>query len=301
MSARSSSSTFLSLGRELRDVFFDRFDSRSIRHLEFNLRPPPVPYQNTGLRCCRVICVSDRSILFNIREGAGSSEGVIVRMFPVCGIMTSQYNFFDGAGDQHETAPKLLQGFRYRPEMIGSAEEETLIGRLRKLPFKEFDFHGYKGKRRVVSFGWQYDFSGSQLRKADDVPEFLLALRKLAASFAHLAPPALQHVLVTEYGPGAGIGWHRDKVVFGEVVGISLLAPWMLRFRRKVGQNPSRERRSKQPERLKEKRQWQRVNVLAEPRSAYHLSGPARSEWEHSILRVDQLRYSITFRNVLED
>jgi anaerobic selenocysteine-containing dehydrogenase len=38
-----------------------------------------------------------------------------------------------------------------------------------------------------------------------------------------------------------------------------------------------------------------------EPRSAYLLSGPARSEWEHSIPAVDALRYSITFRNLRED
>jgi alkylated DNA repair dioxygenase AlkB len=46
---------------------------------------------------------------------------------------------------------------------------------------------------------------------------------------------------------------------------------------------------------------WDRVNILAEPRSAYHLTGSARSEWEHSILRVDALRYSITFRTMRED
>jgi alkylated DNA repair dioxygenase AlkB len=70
--------------------------------------------------------------------------------------------------------------------------------------------------------------------------------------------------------------------VFGEVVGISLLAPCVLRFRKKVDGK------------------WDRVNVRAEPRSAYHLSGPARSIWQHSILRVDAFRYSITFRNVRE-
>jgi alkylated DNA repair dioxygenase AlkB len=40
---------------------------------------------------------------------------------------------------------------------------------------------------------------------------------------------------------------------------------------------------------------------VAEPRSAYLLSGPARSEWEHSIPAVDALRYSITFRNLRAD
>src|SRR5690349_8775446 len=201
--------------------------------------------------------------------------------------MTSQFDLFGGS----EPAPivasgvpaRLPEGFRYRPELIGRDDEATLVARVRELPFREFEFHGYLGKRRVVSFGWRYDFSGSGLTKAEDIPEFLLPLQASAASFAGIEPEALQHVLVTEYAPGAGIGWHRDKAVFGEVVGISLLAPCVLRFRRKVDGK------------------WDRVNVRAEPRSAYHLSGPARLVWQHSILRVDELRYSITFRNVREE
>jgi alkylated DNA repair dioxygenase AlkB len=42
------------------------------------------------------------------------------------------------------------------------------------------------------------------------------------------------------------------------------------------------------------------MNLTAEPRSAYLLSGPARTEWEHSIPRVDALRYSITSRDLRE-
>lgn len=176
-----------------------------------------------------------------------------------------------------------FEGFRYEPDLLDQSDEQALLTHLRTLPFREFEFHGYTGKRRVVSFGWKYEFSGAKLVKADEIPDFLLPLRDRAASFAGLEPEAFQHALVTEYGPGAGIGWHRDKAVFGEVVGISLLAPCILRFRRKAGSK------------------WERINVLTEPRSAYHLTGPARSEWQHSILRVDALRYSITFRTMRED
>jgi alkylated DNA repair dioxygenase AlkB len=197
--------------------------------------------------------------------------------------MRAQSKLFDIEGDDRGTAPKLLEGFRYRSALIDKAEADALISHVRELPFREFDFHGFKGKRRVVSFGYHYDFSEQQLRKTKSIPEFLLPLRARAAVFANLAPESLSHALVTEYAPGAGIGWHRDRPVFGEVIGISLLSPCVLRFRRKVDQN------------------WERVKVGAAPRSAYHLSGPARLVWQHSISPMEALRYSITFRSMRED
>lgn len=198
--------------------------------------------------------------------------------------MASQFNFFDGTGGVDDTLPHFPEGFRYRRELIGTDEGASLLRHVRELPFREFEFHGYKGKRRVVSFGWRYDFSARHLQKTDDIPEYLLALRESAATFAGLEAEEFQHVMVTEYSPGAGIGWHRDKAVFGQVVGISLLAPCVLRLRRTAGE-----------------KKWERVNVMAEPRSVYFLSGQARSEWEHSIPPVEALRYSITFRNLRAD
>ncbi|HKP47586.1 MAG TPA: alpha-ketoglutarate-dependent dioxygenase AlkB [Pyrinomonadaceae bacterium] len=211
--------------------------------------------------------------------------------------MTLKFPFFADAANVE--LAQTLEGFRYRNSLIDTSEERGLIERIREFPFREFDFHGYKGKRRVVSFGWRYDFSGQRLQKADDIPEFLLPLRATAAAFAGLEPAAMQHVLVTEYSPGAGIGWHRDKAVFGQVVGVSLLTSCILRFRRE--ENDGRMTKASGSSASKSKRNWQRVNVLAEPRSAYHLTGPARLEWQHSILRVESLRYSITFRNMRED
>ena len=193
--------------------------------------------------------------------------------------MASQLDLFDAAAAPR-SAPTLPEGFRYQAELIGAADERALAARFRELPLREFEFHGYTGKRRVVSFGWRYDFAGGLLRKADPIPAFLLSLRDVAAAFAGLNPAALQQVLVTEYGPGAGISWHRDKAVFDQVVGISLLAPCVFRFRRAAGQR------------------WERVKQVVAPRSAYLLHGPARLEWEHSIPPVEALRYSITFRSL---
>ncbi len=119
------------------------------------------------------------------------------------------------------------EGFHYQAQVLLPDEEQELVARIRELPLKEFEFHGYTGKRRVISFGW-----------------------------------------------------HRDKAVFGDVVGISLLSPCVFRLRRKTGSA------------------WERYSLIAEPRSAYLLRGASRTEWEHSIAAVDALRYSITFRSL---
>lgn len=189
--------------------------------------------------------------------------------------MQDQFNLFGAS----RSKPAYPEGFRYQPEVITRDQEQSLLSEIRSLPLKPFEFQGYVGKRRTLSFGWQYDFNERQLRRTEDIPDFLLGLREIAARFADLDPRQLQHALVIEYDAGAPIGWHRDKDVFGDVVGISLLSPCTFRLRRKAGAK------------------WERVNLVAEPRSAYLLRGPSRTEWEHSIPPVDQLRYSITFRN----
>lgn len=76
-----------------------------------------------------------------------------------------------------------------------------------------------------MSFGWRYYFNGGGLTKTEDMPEFLLAVRAHAESFAAISPGEFQQVLVTEYAVGAAIGWQKDRAVFGDVVGISLLSP----------------------------------------------------------------------------
>jgi alkylated DNA repair dioxygenase AlkB len=185
-------------------------------------------------------------------------------------------------------SPPLPEGMAYRPELMTPAEETRLAALIAELPFAPFQFHGFEGNRRTISYGWHYAFDGSGLREAAAIPDWLLPLRETAAAFAGLPAAALEHVLLIEYAPGAGIGWHRDKPAFGDVIGISLLAEARLRFRRRqvssgvegVG------------------RAWERMSVLAEPRSAYLLRGPARTEWEHSIPPMDALRYSVTFRTL---
>jgi alkylated DNA repair dioxygenase AlkB len=174
------------------------------------------------------------------------------------------------------------EGLVYAADFIGSDEERALASRIADLPFKPFEFHGFTGNRRTVSFGLHYAFDGSGLREAEPIPLWLEPLRVRAAALAGRSPESFVHALVIEYAPGAGIGWHRDRPVFGDVVGISLLAPAPLRFRRRQGGG------------------WERFTLTADPRSAYLLRGEARHEWEHSIPQLETLRYSVTFRTLRE-
>ena len=174
----------------------------------------------------------------------------------------------------------MPEGFRYKPELISQEEEAHLIDRIERLEFAPFEFHGFMGKRRVVSFGWRYDFKHGGLKRTEDIPEFLGPVGEAAARFSGIPTSGLQQVLVTEYSPGAAIGWHKDRSVFGDIVGVSLVASCTFRFRRKAASG------------------WQRSSLIAEPRSAYLLQGQSRGEWEHSIPAVENLRYSVTFRTL---
>ncbi|MEA2848084.1 MAG: hypothetical protein QOG78_3365 [Rhodospirillaceae bacterium] len=170
------------------------------------------------------------------------------------------------------------EGFAYREEVISPDEERTLAEQFALLPLTLFAFRGFLGRRRIVSFGWRYDYAGRTLRPSDEIPRLLMPLRERAADIAGLPAQSLQQVLVTEYAPGAAIGWHRDKPMFEDVVALSFLAPCTLRLRRRHEEG------------------WDRSIELM-PRSAYLLRGPSRRDWEHSIPPLGELRFSVTFRN----
>jgi alkylated DNA repair dioxygenase AlkB len=172
------------------------------------------------------------------------------------------------------------EGFAYRPDIISAAEEAALAKEIAALPLEAFRFQGFVAKRRVMSFGWRYDFDRARFEQTEPIPDFLLPLKARAAAFAGLGADDIAHALVTDYAPGTPIGWHRDRPVFEDVIGISLLSPCTFRFRRKAGAK------------------WQRHTLTAEPRSIYLMRGPSRWEWEHSIPEVEETRYSVTFRTL---
>ena len=174
----------------------------------------------------------------------------------------------------------LPEGFIYQPQFLPPAEQQALLDDIRPLQFHDVRMHGVVARRRVIQYGWEYAFDGARLSEGPPLPGFLLPVRERAARLASVPPDELSEALITEYQPGAPIGWHRDAPGFGIVVGISLLSACRFRFRR-------------EPERGRD-----RASLTLEPGSAYVLSGPARTDWQHSIPEVETLRYSITFRTL---
>jgi alkylated DNA repair dioxygenase AlkB len=179
-------------------------------------------------------------------------------------------------------ADPVIPGLELREHFISEEEEGELIARIDDLGLSPFRFQGWTGKRLTRSFGWRYDFDDASFTQSEPIPDWLLPLRERAADLADLAPADFAHALVVRYDPGAGIGWHRDRPQFDKVVGISLGAATVMRFRQRTASG------------------FRRANVELEPRSAYLLTGEVRADWEHSIAAHQALRFSITFRSLSE-
>jgi alkylated DNA repair dioxygenase AlkB len=120
--------------------------------------------------------------------------------------------------------------------------ECSLLGRgrgarpaTRGLPFKPFDFPRHLANRQVVDSGYRYDYERRTVVDAAPFPSFLESLRRKVAGFSTAELIPFRQVFINEYRAGAGIGWRRDKAQLKEIVGVSLLAPCSLRFRRKTG------------------------------------------------------------------
>lgn len=175
---------------------------------------------------------------------------------------------------------ELPEGFLYVPDFLYAPEERELLDELARLQFSEVRMHGVTAKRRVLHYGWVYGYDSWRITPGPPIPPFLEPLRDRVAGLLSVDPGALAEALLTEYSTGATIGWHRDAPAFGVVAAVSLNGSCRLRFRR--GETGARETRE----------------IQVEPRSAYVLSGSARTEWQHSIPAVETLRYSVTFRTL---
>jgi alkylated DNA repair protein (DNA oxidative demethylase) len=175
------------------------------------------------------------------------------------------------------------EGLLYVPGFLSEAEERGLLEHLRTTVYSEIRMRGQVARRRTAHFGWLYGYESWEVSPGPAIPDFLLPLRARCAELMGETPERLVEALLSEYTPGATIGWHRDAPMFGpSVVGVSLGSACRMRFQRGQGE----ERRT--------------YEVELAPGSVYVLGGEARSRWQHSIPAVKETRYSITFRTLRE-
>jgi alkylated DNA repair dioxygenase AlkB len=172
-------------------------------------------------------------------------------------------------------------GLVYNPDFIEPELEARVIEFLGTLEYNKVEMRGAVAKRKVRHFGLRYSYDGGALEATDPLPEPLEPVRRAAASFLGIEPEEFEEILVSMYPPGAGIGWHRDAPMFGDVVGVSFGSECLMRFRRELPAGS-----------------FEAWGKVLEPRSAYILSGSARWKWQHSIPGAAALRYSTTFRTL---
>ncbi len=166
------------------------------------------------------------------------------------------------------------------PDFVTPSEEGDLLAFIHRIDFRTLQMHGVTAKRRIKQYGWHYAFESYQLTPADQIPVEFAGMGRRAADLAGIDPEEWAEVLVTEYTPGAGIGWHRDAPAFGIVAGVSLGGACRMRFQTGLGAN----------------RETSAIDLS--PRSIYLLSGEVRRNWQHMIPPTRELRYSITLRTV---
>jgi alkylated DNA repair dioxygenase AlkB len=188
-----------------------------------------------------------------------------------------------------ELPPRLPHGLVYRPQFLSQAEEAALLDGIAPLPFREARFQQYVARRRIVHFHGEGDsaeaYDDGESFSSGPAPPFLVALQQRIAMTFGISHSAFVHTLVTEYRPGAPIGWHRDKPAYGVVFGLSLKGRGVMRFRP-----------------LDRRAELRQAFVLElEPRSLYVMQGPIRWLWQHSMLPARELRYSITLRTRASD
>ena len=178
---------------------------------------------------------------------------------------------------------ELPTGFDYYPDFLSEDEEIQLVSFIQTLDLHPFMFQGFEAKRKVQSFGYDYNFDGRKLKEGKPIPADFLPLIKKVAEKIQVSPDDFKEVLVTEYPADAVINWHRDAPPFRLIAGISLLSG--CRFRLRPMDKAMQSRQSL-------------INLPMGRRSLYVIDGEARDSWQHSIAAVRQLRYSITLRTL---
>ncbi|MEZ5336895.1 MAG: alpha-ketoglutarate-dependent dioxygenase AlkB [bacterium] len=205
--------------------------------------------------------------------------------------------------------PPLPQGFIYQPEFISEAEERRMLHEIRAIALRTAVWNGYAAKRRIASFAlsesvpetYKSDPNKGSATLSDNpqqrddgtveskpvhteaAPSWMLELSERVADFLGYERGSICHALLTEYPPGAPIGWHRDSPPHRSIIGLSLGSDCTFRLR---------------PQYELQRNRSSVISFQAEARSLYEMAGASRSRWQHSISPVRQQRWSITMRTI---
>jgi alkylated DNA repair dioxygenase AlkB len=177
----------------------------------------------------------------------------------------------------------LPPGFSYTENFITENEERQLLQVISGLELHTFIFRGYEAKRKVASFGYDYNFNNRSISEGKEIPPGFNFLIEKVAKETGISASEFAELLVIEYPPESVINWHRDAPPFELIAGISLLSDCTFKLR-----PYNKEQQGKKYIR----------SVPVKKRSLYIMQGESRSEWEHSIDKTKTLRYSITLRTL---
>jgi alkylated DNA repair dioxygenase AlkB len=174
-------------------------------------------------------------------------------------------------------------GFIYEEDFLTYEEEKKLLDIITTIELHNMIFQGFKAKRKTASFGYDFNFDKRTISKGKSIPvDFIPLIEKVGRKIS-TNPNEFSELLLTEYPVGSVINWHRDAAPFNIIVGISLNADCIFRFR------------------PHEKAKQSRSTIISFPvhqRSLYVMKGEARSHWQHSIAPVKKVRFSITLRTL---
>ncbi|MYG94713.1 MAG: alpha-ketoglutarate-dependent dioxygenase AlkB [Acidimicrobiia bacterium] len=189
--------------------------------------------------------------------------------------------------DLSQSQEPTISGFTYIPQFLSYDEAANHLRWINTRPTDEWKTDL---SRRVIHYGWQYDYQSRQISSdlyLGPLPDIFskLAMRLFSETGMFLEVP--NQVIVNEYEPGQGIAMHTDHPEFGPTVAmVSLGDSWSMDFlHERTGDKQSK---------------------LLEVGSALVLGDEARLEWRHGIPkrksepggRKRDTRVSLTFRTV---
>ena len=174
-------------------------------------------------------------------------------------------------------------GFTYEEDFLSHDEEGELIKAVKATELHKLIFQGFEAKRKTASFGYDYNFDKRTISKGNVIPhDFIPVIEKVAHKLSVRAEEFAE-LLVTEYPVGSVINWHRDAPPFDIIAGISLNSDCIFKFRPFL------------------KARQTRSSILSIPvrrRSLYVMKEESRTDWQHSIAPVTEVRYSLTLRTL---